>query len=115
MKRSLPWLASLAAAVLLSAPTYGIGVAISPLTLFASWAAIGNGTRDATAATRAGVAVNLFVVVAGLSGLTAVWGLNGWLATAWGLVMAISLCAYATLHKRRQPGAAHSGEGPQAR
>jgi hypothetical protein len=105
-ERSLPWLASLFAAVLLSTPTYGIGVAIAPLTLIGSWIALQHGTRNSTA-TRVGVALNLFLVVAGLSGLTVVWGLNGWLVTAWGLVVVILLLWYTTLDKCRQPGAAH--------
>jgi hypothetical protein len=98
MKWSLPWLASLFAGVLLSTPTYGIGVAISPLTLIGSWIALQHGTR--TTATRVGGALNLLLVVAGLSGLTAVWGLNGWLATAWGLAVVI-LGSFLRGHLRR--------------
>jgi hypothetical protein len=119
VKRSLPWLASLFAAVLLLTPTYGIGVVISPLTLIGSWIALKRGPRRSTA-TRVGVALNVFVVVAGLSGLTLIWGLNDadgslWLWMAWGLLVPILLLWYTTLHTCRQPGAARSGESPRPR
>jgi len=72
MKRSLPWLSSLLAGVLLFTPTYGIGLAISPLTLIGSTIALSPLAR-ATRAVRIGAAVNLLVLVAGLSLLTAIW------------------------------------------
>lgn len=111
MRQSLPWLASLLAVVLLSTPTYGLGVAISPLTLIGSLTALRRCGRST--ATRAGVALNLFLVVAGLSGLTAVWGWSGadgllFLWIAWGLLVAILLAWYLTRRKRSQPRAPRS-------
>jgi hypothetical protein len=114
VRRSLPWLASLFAAVLLSTPTYGIGVAVSPLTLIVSWAALKRGTRSSTAA-RLGVAFNLFLIVAGLTALTTVWGWSAaeglllvWIA--WGLLVAILLVWSMTLYKRKQPGVVRSDD-----
>jgi hypothetical protein len=71
MKRSLPWLSSLLAGVLLFTPTYGIGLAISPLTLIGSTIALSPLAR-ATRAVRIGAAVNLLVLVSDLSLLTAI-------------------------------------------
>jgi hypothetical protein len=100
VRRSLPWLGSLAAVVLLVTPTYGIGVAVAPLTLIGSRIALLPATPGSRA-TRVGAALNLLVVVVGLSVLTAAWGSNGWLAAAWILVVAILLLSYRLRSERR--------------
>jgi hypothetical protein len=118
MKRSLPWLSSLLAGVLLFTPTYGIGLAISPLTLIGSTLALSPLAR-ATRVVRIGAAVNLLVLVAGLSLLTASWvttaGPAGLFlfAIAWALLIVIFLISYLALS---QPGRHQSGpSGTSAR
>ena len=101
MKRLLPWLASLVAAALVFPPTYGFGVAVSPVTLIGSWIALrpsGTGSR----AIRVGASFNLLIVVVGLGVSTAVWGVNGWITTAWVLLVAVVLFSYTTLPHRER-------------
>jgi hypothetical protein len=108
MKRSLPWLSSLLAGVLLLTPTYGLGLVISPLTLIGSTIALSPLAR-ATRAVRIGAAVNLLVLVAGLILLTAIWAPTGlfFLAIAWLLLVVIVLISYVALSQlgqgRRRP------------
>jgi peptidoglycan/LPS O-acetylase OafA/YrhL len=103
VKSALPWLGTLLGGALLLTPTYGIGVVIAPLTLIGSWTALFPLAR-ASPAVRVGAAFNLFIVVAALSLLTAIWG-SSWpalFAIAWLLVVVIVLLAYATLSRSRQ-------------
>jgi hypothetical protein len=93
------------AGVLLFTPSYGIGVAISPLTLIGSWIALSPLDR-ASRAIGLGAAFNLLLVVAGLSLLTAVWAPVGlfWLALAWTLVAVIVVVACTALLRRGRVG-----------
>jgi hypothetical protein len=119
MKRSLPWLSSLLAGVFVLTPTYGIGLAISPLTLIGSAIALSPLAR-ATRAVRIGAAVNLLVLVAGLSLLTATWvttaGPPGLflLAIAWVLLIVIFVISYVALSQPGRQRSRPSGNSARA-
>jgi hypothetical protein len=101
VKRSLPWLASILAAVLLFTPSYGIGVAVAPLTIVGSYVALSSAQRSFRI--RLGAALNVFIVVAGLTLLTMIWWPSGWFVfvLAWFiLIVMISLLASRSLHRR---------------
>src|SRR5436190_12631060 len=100
MRWAVPWLASRLAGVLLFTPTYGIGVAVSPLTLLGSWIVVP--ARTSLAVIRVGSASNMFLIVTGLSLLTVVWVPTGlfWLGIAWLLVVPIMVLAYTPLDRR---------------
>ena len=78
------------AGALLFTPTYGLGGAIAPPTLTASWIALSPFSR-ATRAARVGAAFNVLVIVAGLILLTASWAPSGlfFFAIAWSLLAVI--------------------------
>jgi hypothetical protein len=80
--RWIAWACSATAAILLLAPTYGIGVALAPLTLIGSWIALRSPRGTASQNIRTGVAVNSVVVVGILCALIAVNGFVGWLKAA---------------------------------
>jgi hypothetical protein len=98
VKSALAWLASLLAAALLVTPSYGIGIALSPLTLIGSWVAM-SPPSPTSAGTRAGAALNLLLVVAGLALVTVIWWPTGWflLGVAWALLWGIVALSYTLL------------------
>jgi hypothetical protein len=114
VKSALPWFATLLAGVLLFTPTYGIGVALSPLTLIGSCVALSPPSR-ASAGIRAGAASNLLFVVAGLALLTVIWWPTGRfrLAVAWALFLGIVPLSYTAVSQRRGERGL-SGDGSSA-
>jgi hypothetical protein len=102
VKRSLPWLASILAAVLLLTPTYGIGVAVAPLTIVGSYLAFP--TAQGSFRIRLGAALNVFILVAGLTLLTVVWWPSGWLVVtlAW-LILIVMIWLLAARSLPRPP------------